>query len=157
MDNLDARIQRDGIAGFAERVGACTKGPGDAAYERQVAIEETTERAIVASLSSLVEIAAPLWHLGDGDGGWVIRTLMEIAEDRGIRPPPIPKRPSRRRSVPAQERLRILRRDRYECQRCASRNDLEIDHIIAVANGGSNEPDNLQVLCHDCNAHKGTS
>jgi 5-methylcytosine-specific restriction endonuclease McrA len=32
---------------------------------------------------------------------------------------------------------------------------LEIDHIRPVSRGGTNDPDNLQVLCRDCNAGKG--
>lgn len=31
-----------------------------------------------------------------------------------------------------------------------------VDHIQAVANGGSNGPENLQLLCPTCNASKGT-
>ncbi|MBO4856796.1 MAG: HNH endonuclease [Bacilli bacterium] len=35
--------------------------------------------------------------------------------------------------------------------------NLEIDHIIPIARGGKTTPDNLQVLCHDCNKKKGHS
>ncbi len=31
--------------------------------------------------------------------------------------------------------------------RCSSRHDLEIEHILPLGKGGSNEPDNLRVLC----------
>ncbi len=33
----------------------------------------------------------------------------------------------------------------------------QIDHIIAVAHGGSNEDDNLCLACYPCNAFKGTN
>ena len=33
--------------------------------------------------------------------------------------------------------------------------DLHFDHIIPHALGGSNEPENIQILCVDCNLSKG--
>ena len=53
-------------------------------------------------------------------------------------------------------RFEILKRDRV-CQLCgAGRNDavLEVDHIVPRSKGGSNDPDNLQVLCARCNRGK---
>lgn len=35
------------------------------------------------------------------------------------------------------------------------REDYTIDHIVAVANGGTNDPSNLQLTCPDCNSDKG--
>ena len=56
-------------------------------------------------------------------------------------------------------RFEILKRDDYRCQMCGvTAKDgatLEIDHIYPVSKGGTNEPDNLQVLCRECNAGKG--
>jgi hypothetical protein len=49
----------------------------------------------------------------------------------------------------------IYIRDKYECQYCGSKEDLEIDHIIPLSKGGNNEPDNLITSCHKCNALKG--
>ncbi len=43
------------------------------------------------------------------------------------------------------------------CAGCRERKQrLEIDHILAVTRGGSNDPSNLQLLCRRCNASKGT-
>lgn len=68
--------------------------------------------------------------------------------------PPAPKRKPIKPSV----RFQILKRDGYRCQMCgATAKDgatLEIDHITPVSKGGGNDPDNLQVLCRDCNAGK---
>ena len=53
-------------------------------------------------------------------------------------------------------RFDVLRRDRV-CQLCgAGRSDavLEVDHVVPRSKGGSNEPDNLQVLCRTCNRGK---
>jgi hypothetical protein len=32
---------------------------------------------------------------------------------------------------------------------------IEIDHLVAVARGGTNHPANLVTSCHDCNHEKG--
>lgn len=39
------------------------------------------------------------------------------------------------------------------CCGCADAEALHIDHVIARANGGTDEFDNLQVLCQVCNSH----
>lgn len=41
------------------------------------------------------------------------------------------------------------------CAACGVAGKLEIDHIVAVANGGSGDPSNLQLLCGHCNKSKG--
>ena len=48
-------------------------------------------------------------------------------------------------------RKAVLERDRYRCQDCgALRYPLEISHIVAVRDGGSDELTNLRVLCRSC-------
>ena len=49
-------------------------------------------------------------------------------------------------------------RDNYTCQICgATVKDgvkLHIDHIVPVSKGGTNDINNLQVLCKQCNLEK---
>ena len=55
-------------------------------------------------------------------------------------------------------RFYIYNRDGYRCCKCHRKtNDLEIDHIWPIAKGGKTTLDNLQTLCHRCNARKGDS
>ena len=52
----------------------------------------------------------------------------------------------------------VYRRDGYRCKMCgASKNDgaeLTIDHIKPLADGGTNDINNLQTLCKECNENK---
>jgi hypothetical protein len=61
------------------------------------------------------------------------------------------------RSIPVRLRVDILERDNYTCQMCGAKAPdvkLEIDHKTPRAKGGTNDPENLQVLCKDCNIGK---
>lgn len=49
----------------------------------------------------------------------------------------------------------LVERDGEYCRHCGTSNNLSVDHIHALANGGSNETDNLQLLCRSCNSRKG--
>jgi len=44
-----------------------------------------------------------------------------------------------------------------KCAICGSEHFLEIDHIVPLSKGGSNERSNFQVLCKKCNCSKGSS
>lgn len=60
-----------------------------------------------------------------------------------------------RRNVRKLVRESVLRRDGYRCLCCESTDKLCIDHIMPFSLGGSDEVENLQVLCQRCNATKG--
>lgn len=64
-------------------------------------------------------------------------------------------RPSTRVPIPSETRSFVFERDEYTCVRCSADSDLQIDHIIPVAGGGTNDLSNLQTLCRTCNIKKG--
>ena len=70
----------------------------------------------------------------------------------------LPEEKHKRQPIKPSLRFEILKRDDYRCQMCGAKAEdgatLEIDRIHPVSKGGTNEPDNLQVLCRDCNASK---
>ncbi|MBC8503025.1 MAG: HNH endonuclease [Nitrosopumilus sp.] len=62
-----------------------------------------------------------------------------------------------RSSIPSALRHEVFKNANYKCQECGNTKDntiLEIDHIRPVSQGGSNELDNLQCLCKECNMAK---
>lgn len=67
------------------------------------------------------------------------------------------KRPSDREPIPDDVRMFVWRRAEGRCVRCGSDHRLEYDHIIPIAQGGSNTERNIQLLCETCNRAKGDS
>ena len=59
-----------------------------------------------------------------------------------------------RQGIPSGVRREVWRRDEGKCKKCGSRKNLEYDHIIPVAEGGSNTARNIELLCQDCNRSK---
>lgn len=54
-------------------------------------------------------------------------------------------------------RMRVMKRDRFQCTYCGAPGtdvELEVDHIIPVAGGGSNHMSNLTTACRACNQQK---
>lgn len=63
-------------------------------------------------------------------------------------------------SVSARKRFEILKRDGFACHYCGRRAPaamLHVDHIVARANGGTDDEDNLITACIRCNLGKHTS
>lgn len=63
-------------------------------------------------------------------------------------------RHSSRNSAWTKTRARILHRDAHTCGYCG-REATTVDHIIARANGGTDEDANLIACCTPCNSSKG--
>ena len=52
-------------------------------------------------------------------------------------------------------RLFVWARDRGCCRNCGATRNLQFDHIIPRAWGGSGMAENVELLCRDCNLKKG--
>lgn len=64
----------------------------------------------------------------------------------------------KRTSLSKKVRFEVFKRDKFTCQYCgASAPDviLEVDHIIPIAEGGTDDLFNLVSACFDCNRGKG--
>jgi len=63
----------------------------------------------------------------------------------------------RGRYIPFKTKIRVVRRDNYTCQECSKHlqdDEVEFDHIIPIAKGGSSEEHNIRLTCYDCNRDK---
>jgi hypothetical protein len=110
----------------------------------------------------LAAAAGPLWHLGDGRGGYVTSLLAEALVEEGLiegrEQLTLDWRPTVR---PAVEKL--AKRDGWSCAYCdrplgwghPSVFEPTVDHKIPTSRGGSDELDNLALSCAPCNASKG--
>ena len=67
------------------------------------------------------------------------------------------RKSTKRKHIPKAVRDAVMERDNYTCVYCGSTNNPELDHNEAHANNGSDDDDNLQVLCMSCNRRKGAS
>lgn len=63
-----------------------------------------------------------------------------------------------RKAISTKTRFDIFKRDEFICQYCGSHPPtviLHVDHIVAVAEGGTNDLENLVTSCQSCNLGKG--
>ena len=82
--------------------------------------------------------------------------MQDLARRQAEQAQPKAEKPRRKKhSDYAKTFLKIGRRDGFHCQHCQKTVDLEIDHIIPVIKGGTNDLPNLQLLCQACNSKKG--
>lgn len=63
----------------------------------------------------------------------------------------------KRQPIPQDVKVAVWQRDQGRCVECGRQEDLEFDHIIPLAMGGSNTVRNLQLLCAVCNRRKGAT
>jgi len=52
------------------------------------------------------------------------------------------------------QKVTAFDRDGWKCVVCGATNNLEMDHAIALMNGGPNDLTNLYCLCHSCHVKK---
>lgn len=67
-------------------------------------------------------------------------------------------KPKKRVPLTKKIRFEVFKRDSFTCQYCGRMAPdvvLEVDHIVPVADGGTNDIMNLVTSCHDCNSGKG--
>ena len=63
-----------------------------------------------------------------------------------------------RKSITKKTRFEVFKRDSFTCQYCGRTSPaviLEVDHVVPVAEGGTNDLMNLVTSCRDCNRGKG--
>ncbi len=66
----------------------------------------------------------------------------------------IPEDTKRQAKQNYKHRWKIFKRDDFKCQNCDRQEDLELDHIIPLSQGGEDSESNMQTLCKTCNLKK---
>lgn len=135
----------------------------DGGFDHEVQRSIGWEQAQFQHIERLVDHLAAevaqsgLWRIGDGYGGWIHNLVDEYAEKHGLEltPPRSARSKSTRKNVPMDVRAFVFARDGLVCVDCGASDDLTVDHIVAVINGGGNEPENLATRCRSCNSKKG--
>jgi hypothetical protein len=68
-----------------------------------------------------------------------------------------PPSAEKRLPIPNDVKMYVWQRDGGRCVKCGSQQNLEYDHIIPIAKGGSNTARNIQLLCEHCNRSNGAN
>lgn len=126
------------------------------AQRRAHAAEQALFDDFRAALPAFAEAAAGVWHVGDGDGGYVFDELVRAVDQLIDRRDPLVSDGRTKDKISGTLRTQVFERDRYRCVDCGTWKDLTVDHIVAEANGGPTALENLQTLCRSCNSSKGT-
>jgi 5-methylcytosine-specific restriction protein A len=88
--------------------------------------------------------------------GTIVRNSHLCAQCKRKREALRPSRQERGYDYAWQELSKLARRLQPFCRLCHSAYDLTADHIISLANGGTNTLANVQVLCRSCNSSLGS-
>jgi len=102
-----------------------------------------------------------LYWENDGLDAESVKALIDAKEAKKSRKIEFVKGPSKSsgkssaRYIPDDIKVAVWRRDNARCVKCGSNENLEFDHIIPVALGGSSTERNIQLLCERCNREKG--
>lgn len=85
--------------------------------------------------------------------------LIKPLEYQWFEKPKVKRNKNPRKPISGRVRQNVFMRDNYTCQICGANRyrdkvKIEIDHILPVSKGGTNDPNNLQTLCQRCNREK---
>ena len=101
------------------------------------------------------------WEDGDEDRPVYVEWILADPKYLAVAPEAPPELANIREAIPQSVRADVLERDRI-CRLCLRPADvledagcwLEVDHIAPVSKGGTDDIDNLQALCNQCNGGK---
>jgi tetratricopeptide (TPR) repeat protein len=114
-------------------------------YEYRVKLEPDDPKKLIYLFNSCLEEKATISRYGnDAIPFW----RMEIKKRQFT---------NQRMPIPSSVKKAVWKRDGGKCVNCGSEVDIEYDHIIPLAKGGSSTIQNIQILCKKCNRKKSAS
>ncbi len=122
---------------------------------RDISRETMAVARFRAAIEEIVAVAPYIARWGDGNCGYIINELLNALREEGHFSFYSESSKGKRRSLGRVVRRKVHERDAYRCVSCGSFENLTIDHIVPLAKGGSNEEENLQTMCRQCNMVKG--
>ncbi|MEZ0393034.1 MAG: HNH endonuclease, partial [Pseudobdellovibrionaceae bacterium] len=121
----------------------------------QVVAKETIELKFQANEGLRDKIETLKGYLAHSNPNMNLGELFEKLCDLGLREYDSSRAFRKRRVInlksKAQVKREVFLRAKNQCENCRSTYALEIDHIQPKALGGSDESDNLRLLCKSCN------
>jgi hypothetical protein len=142
--SLDEAVTAEGLANWYHLQGELEKKVKPATIQRDFGL--TYEQSVqVISLFENLDFSGP--------------THCEECVQRRLRKE-VRSGTNERISLPATLRFQVLQASGFRCHYCGRGSsstppvELEVDHIVPVAAGGTNELGNLQAACRDCNRGK---
>ena len=113
-------------------------------HEYRIKMEPSNPQEILGMFNSFLEDRLAFAEMENALPEW----QMKIIQRRTT---------SQRTPIPSDVKRVVWKRDGGQCVNCGSEVDLEYDHIIPVAKGGSSTVQNIQILCKTCNRRKHAS
>jgi len=99
------------------------------------------------------------WIILQSGSGAPMKIFLEDIEPNSIILPEFTKKEKERRDgISPKLRFEVLKRDKYVCQYCGACGpnvELDVDYVIPISRGGTDDIDNLKTSCFRCNRGKG--
>jgi len=119
----------------------------------------------VSGIVTKMNLISREWITLQSDSGASMKIFLEDIEPNSIILPEFVKKENKKENKqatrsPISDKLRfeVFKRDKYVCQYCGACGpdvELEVDHVIPVSRGGTDDIDNLKTSCFRCNRGKG--
>lgn len=136
--------------------------------------KNNTEIELKVSSNDSMVIRGTIINLGCMSKGWIVlqsssgssmKIFFEDIFPDSIIPSEFAKKENKNKNknesrdpISPKLRFEVFKRDKYVCQYCGACGpdvELEIDHVIPVSRGGTDDINNLKTACFKCNRGKG--
>lgn len=118
---------------------------------------KTARKALNALVERGAVVRTPRAGLTDRLDPMPVERWNPAEKDKAPYPAPHQRARNQFENKKARLTAQVFERDGKVCAACGATENLTLDHIEPLAAGGTNDLENLQVLCQPCNSRKGTT